>query len=102
VDFEAKPQLKRRIGRDDQQVLSPSRLSAPSQQSSTLGRIEDGRACPTWFGKDGKRSVMENEGIDPLSADKAVQRVQGYSHFLENILKQDPTTTAALLHGGCS
>lgn len=45
---------------------------------------------------------MENEGIDPLSADKAVQRVQGYSHFLENILKQDPTTTAALLHGGCS
>jgi len=27
-----------------------------------------------------------------------MQREQWYSHFLQNILKQDPTTTAALLH----
>ena len=27
-----------------------------------------------------------------------MQRVQWYSHFLQNILKQDPTTAAALLH----
>ena len=27
-----------------------------------------------------------------------MQRVQWYSHFLQNILKQDPTTEAALLH----
>jgi len=27
-----------------------------------------------------------------------MQRVQWYPHFLQNILKQDPTTAAALLH----
>ena len=89
---------KRRIERDHQEVLSRSRRSAPSQESSSCGRIEDGCACPTWFRKDGKLSVMEDERIDPLSADNAMQRVQWYSYFLQNILQQDPTTAPALLH----
>jgi hypothetical protein len=70
----------------------------PSQDSSSRGRIENGCACATWFRKDGKLSVMEDERIDPLSADNAMQRVQWHSHFFQNILKQDSTTAAALLH----
>ena len=41
---------------------------------------------------------MDDYRIDPFSADKTMQRVQWYSHFLQNILKQDPTTAAAFLH----
>jgi len=79
-------------------VNEESRRSAPSQESFSCRRIEDGCACSTWFRKDGKVSVMVDERIDPLSADNAMQGVQWHSHFLENILKQDPTTTLALLH----
>ena len=79
-------------------MLCGSRHSAPSYGSPSCGRIEDGCACPAWFWKDDKLSMVEDQRIDPLSADNAMQRVQWYSHFLQNILKQDPTTAAALLH----
>ena len=73
----------------------------PSQESAIAGRIEDGCACSTWFRKDCKLSVMHDYRIEPLSADHAMQRVQWYSYFLENILKQDPATAPAFLHS-CS
>jgi len=40
--------------------IQESRRSAPSQESSSCGRIEDGCACSTWFRKDDKLSVMED------------------------------------------
>lgn len=91
-------QKSNRKGENKLWAIYESRRSAPSQEPSSCRRVEDGCACSTWFRKDGKRSVMEDERIDPFSADNAMQRVQWYAHFLQNILKQDPTTAPASLH----